>query len=241
VKERAKPVSTLFSLLLTILALHTSSKQAPTTNVPGPLEQKVESFELRDQTIGEALGHLNQSFDISISIEGVLPEEGAVTNPKLTASMRNVTVAEVLDRLCVLDPRYTWERDGSRANFFPKTSLSDPNYFFNRTLTDLNFHDVRQVGDAVIAIDHQSGDPSGGVIYMGMGQTQGFAKAWTASFRNLTVRQALNRIAQQLGPTYGWQIGGTTKAKLIVFHYKLEAKHVNVGDQYPYKEHRPPE
>jgi hypothetical protein len=227
-------VSALSSLLFVVL-FHMPLKQTPTTHVFDPFEQEVESFELRDQTIGEALGQLNQSFDISISIEGVLPEEGTVTNPKLTASMRSVTLAEVLDQLCVLDTRYRWARDGNGANFFPKTSLSDPNYFFSRTLTDLNFHDVRRVGDAVIAIDRQSGDPSGGVIYMGIGQTQGFAEAWTASFRNLTVRQALNRIAQQLGPTYGWQIGGTTKAKLIVFHYKLEAKHVNVGDQYPYR------
>lgn len=221
--------------LVAILALHTSSKQAPTTNVSDPLEQKIESFELRDETIGEALGHLNQSFDISISIEGVLPEEGTVTNPKLNASMRNVTVAEVLDRLCVLDPRYTWARDGNRINLFPRASSNNPNYFLNRKLADLQFQNVRQVGDAVITIDRQASDPNGGVIYMGIGQTQSFAESWTASFRNLTVRQALNRIAQQLGPTYGWQIGGTTKAKLIVFHYKLEAKHVNVGDQYPYR------
>jgi hypothetical protein len=224
----------MFQFLLFLLV---SAPFQQTSHTPkfDPLEQKVGSFELRDQTIGEALGQLNQSFDITISIEGVLPEEGTVTNPKLNASMRNVTLAEVLNQLCVLDTRYRWARDGNSANFFPKTSLSDPNYFFSRTLTDLHFHDVRQVGDAVIAIDRQSGDPSGGVIYMGIGQTQGFAEAWTASYSNITVRQALNRIAQQLGPTYGWQIGGTTKAKLIVFHYKLEAKHVNVGDQYPYK------
>ncbi len=200
------------------------------------LEQKVESFEIRDETIGEALGQLNQSFDISISIEGVLPDEGTVTNPKLNANVRNVTLAEVLDRLCVLDTRYRWARDGNSVNFFPKTSLSDSNYFFNRTLADLHFHDVRRVGDAVIAVDRQSSDPDGGVIYMGIGQKEGFAEPWTASFSKITVRQALNRIAQQLGPTYGWQIGGTTKARLIVFHYKLEAKHMNVGDQYPYKQ-----
>jgi hypothetical protein len=230
-------VSALFRLLLTILAFHMSFKQTPTAHVFDPLEQKVESFEIRDETIGEALGQVNQSFDISISIEGVLPDEGTVTNPKLSANMRNVTLAEVLDRLCVLDARYGWTRDGNNVNFFPKASLSDPNYFFNRTLADLHFHDLRRVGDAVIAVDRQASDPGGGVIYMGIGQKQGFAEAWTASFSSITVRQALNRIAQQLGPTYGWQIGGTTKAKLIVFHYKLEAKHVNVGDQYPYKEH----
>jgi hypothetical protein len=200
-----------------------------------PLEQKVGSFELRDQTLGDALGRLNQSFDISISIEGVLPEEGTVTNPKLTANIENRTLAEVLDWLCTLDTRYVWARDGNNVNFFPRASSNDPNYFFGRTLADLHFQNVRNVGDAVIAIDHQASDPSGGVIYMGIGQTQGFAEAWTASFSNITVRQALNRIARQLGPTYGWQIGGTTKARLIVFHYKLEGQHVKVGDQYPSK------
>lgn len=64
-------------------------------------------------------------------------------------------------------------------------------------------------------------DPNENLYFLGIGGTQGFAKPWTASFRNITVRQALNRIAEQLGATYGWQIGGTANQRMIMFHYKL--------------------
>jgi hypothetical protein len=228
-------MSIIFKLLVTILAFHVPSQQASTMSQFDPLEQKVGSFELNDETVGDALARLNQSFDISISIEGVLPEEGTVTNPELRAKIENRTLAEVLDRLCTLDPRYVWTRDGDSVNFIPRTRLNDPTYFFNRILPELQLEQVRRVDDAAIAVVHQLGDPDENLIFMGIGGTQSFAEPWTASFSSITVRRALNRIARQLGPTYGWQIGGTTKARLIAFHYKLGGQHVKVGDRYPYK------
>jgi hypothetical protein len=201
-----------------------------TTPLLDPLTQNVGSFVIKDETIGDALGRLNQLFDISISIEGVLPEEGTITNPKLSGTLENRTLAGVLDWLCDLDGRYTWARDDDNVNIFPRASLNDARYFFKQTIADLRFEHVRKVADAVLAVDRQSGDQQGGVIYMGFGQAQSFAQDWTASFEKLTVRQALNRIARRLGPTCGWQVGGTTKARLIVFHYKLEETHPHVGD-----------
>lgn len=215
-----------------VLALSFSFRQSASPALD-PLVQNVGSFTIRNETIGEALGQLNQSFDISISIEGVLPEEGTIANPKLTGAVENLSLAGVLDWLCTLDGRYTWARDGNNINVIPRARLNDPEYFFNRTLADLHFEHVRKVVDAVLLVDRQSGDAQGGVIYMGIGQTQSFPRDWTVSFDRITVRQALNQIARQLGPTYGWQVGGTTKARLIVFHYKLEEGHPKVGDEYP--------
>lgn len=144
----------------------------------------------------------------------------------------NLSLSEVLNRICALDGRYGWSRDGNSINLFPKASLNDQNYFFSRALRELSLRDIRKVADAVLAIDRESGDPSGGVIYMGIGPAQTFAEPWNAEFTDITVRQALNQVARHLGPTYGWQIGGTTKARLILFHYKLEAQQPKVGDQY---------
>jgi len=226
---------TMVGLVFAMIALHFRLQETTAAPAPDPLEQRISLLEFKNETLGEALGRVNQSFDISISIEGVLPEEGTITNPKFTATIENRTLAEVFDQLCALDTRYVWTRDGNNVNLFPRANLNDPTYFFNRVLPELRFHDLRKVGDAVVALDHQAGDPSGGVIFMGIGPKQGLASPWTQSFKNITVRQALNRIARQLGPTYGWQIGGTTKARLIVFHYKLEARHVELGDQYSYR------
>jgi hypothetical protein len=188
-----------------------------------PFDQKVTVVELRDETIFDAIGRLNQSYDVAISIEGILPDQGVVTNPKFRGEIENRTLGEALTWLCTLDGRYTWTRDGTMANLFPTKFRDDPHYFFNRSLPILKFQDARQSGEAAIDVVHQLGDPAEHLIFLGIGGTQAFPKPWTATFNDITVRQALNRIAQQLGPTCGWQIGGTTNARLIMFHYKLGA------------------
>lgn len=227
---------TVLSVMFTILTLHISFQETTSSSAPDPFEQKIDLLELKDETLGDALGRLNQMLDISMSVEGILPEEGTVPNAKFTASVENRTLAEVLNWLCALDSRYTWIRDGNSVNLFPRASSNDPSYFFNRVLPKLSFQHLRRADDAAVALVHQLGDPNENLIVLGTGVTEGFAEPWTASFNNITVRQALNRIAQQLGPTYGWQIGGTTKARLIVFHYKLGGQHVHLGDQYPRKQ-----
>jgi hypothetical protein len=224
----------IFKLLFSILAVCFPPQETPTLPGLDPLAQKVGVFVLKDETLGEALGRLNQSLDVSISIEGVLPDEGTISNPKLTSSIENANAIEVLNWLCALDPRYTWARDDNSVNLIPRNRLNDPKYFFNRVLPELRLEQVHRVDDAVFAIVHQLGDQNENLFFMGIGGTQSFAEPWTASFKDITVRQALNRIAHQIGPTYGWQIGGTTKGRLIIFHYKLGGRQVQVGDKYPH-------
>jgi hypothetical protein len=189
-----------------------------------PLDQMVGEVELKNESIFNEIMRLSQRFDVSISIEGVLPATGQVVNPKFTATAEDQTIATALDWLCALDTRYAWSRDGTMVNLFPKSSLNDQTYFFNRLLPDLHLQEVRESGIAAMEVVHQLGDPNEQLYFMGIGGTQNFAKPWTATFHDITVRQALNRIAQQLGPTYGWQIGGTANQRMIMFHYKLGAR-----------------
>jgi hypothetical protein len=186
-----------------------------------PFEQRVEVVALQDETIFDALAKLDQSHDLAISIEGILPVSGTISNPKFTATARRRSIADVLSWLCSLDPRYTWLRDGKTANIYPRKFQNDKNYFFNRLLPLLEFKDIRESSDAAIEVVHQLGDPEEHLFFMGIGGTQSFASPWTATFHDITVRQALNQIARQLGPTYGWQIGGHDGTRLILFHYKL--------------------
>lgn len=200
--------------------------------VGDPLEQKVEVVALRDETIFDALAKLDQSYNLAISIEGILPVSGVVTNPKFTAKIEHRTIADTLSWLCSLDSRYMWLRDGNAVNLYPRNFQNDKNYFFNRVLPVLEFKDIHESSDAAIEVVHQLGDPEEHLFFMGIGGTQNFATPWTATFHDITVRQALNRIAQRLGPTYGWQIGGHVGSRLILFHYKLGAsKDYNVVPQ----------
>src|SRR5271165_1894746 len=151
----------ILSLLATITISTLATPQTSSATRFDPLGQKIGSFVLTEETLGDALGKINRSFDVSISIEGVLSEAGTVKNPKFTATIENRTLAEVLDWLCALDTRYSWMRDGNNVNLFPRSSSNDSNYFFNRAVTNLRFENVRSVADAVIVIDRQSSDPDG--------------------------------------------------------------------------------
>src|SRR6266436_6423660 len=200
------------------------AQESTTPAKKDPFNQVVELVELKDETIFDEIARLNQAFDISISIEGILPAKGTVANPKFTARIEKQTITNVLSWLCALDTRYTWIRDGNMLNLFPRAFLNDKSYFFNRLLPEVRFQEIRASGDAAMEVVHQLGDPNENLYFMGIGGTQSFARPWTATFHDITVRQALNRIAQQLGPTYGWQIGGPTNQRMIMFHYKLGAR-----------------
>jgi hypothetical protein len=219
------------AILSVLLFLHpvrsTPGPRAQESTTPAkkdPFNQVVELVELKDETIFDEIARLNQAFDISISIEGILPANGTLPNPKFTARIEKQTISDLLTWLCALDTRYTWARDGNMANLFPRAFLNDKNYFFNRVLREVHFQEIRESGVAAMEVVHQLGDPNENLYFMGIGGTQGFAKPWTETFHDITVRQALNRIAQQLGPTYGWQIGGITNQRMIMFHYKLGAR-----------------
>jgi hypothetical protein len=202
-----------------------SLAQEPVTTAAkqDPFDQRIEMVELKNESIFEGIARLNQLSDIAISIEGILPAEGTTPNPKSLAKLEGRTVGETLSWFCRLDSGYTWSRDGNTANVFPSAYRDDKRYLFNRTLPELHFDEVRESDDAAIQVIHQLGAPTEDLYFLGIGGTPSFAKPWTAIFHDITVRQALNRIAQQLGPTYGWQIGGHAGSRLIMFHYKLGA------------------
>ncbi len=217
-------VSLLLFMLVAGPALSGLGQDSPSESTKDPLEQKLEAIELRGETIFDALARLDQAYDLAISIEGIIPASGVVTNPQFKAKTEDHTIAQALTWLCSLDSRYTWTRDGNMVNLFPRAFQNDPHYLFNRTLSVLEFNEVKESGHAAISVVQQLGDPAEHLYFMGIGGTESFAKPWTATFHDITVRQAMNRIARQLGPSYGWQLGGHTKSRLMMFHYKLGAR-----------------
>jgi hypothetical protein len=216
-------VNLLLVIVFGVVLTTAFAAQGPSSADNDPFDQKLASVELNDESIFDAIARLNQSSNIAISIEGIVPAQGTVQNPKFKARIDGPTLTEALSWFCKLDTRYSWSRDGNMANIFPSAVRDNPSYFFNRKLPELRFQDIRQSDDAAITIVHQLGDPSENLYFLGVGGTQSFSQPWTATFHDITVRQGLNRIAQQLGPTYGWQIGGHTGARLVMFHYKLGA------------------
>lgn len=187
-------------------------------------DQQVEHLELRDESIFTAISKLSQSVDVAFSIEGILLPKQEIQpppDPKFSATIQGKTLKEVLDWLCAMDPRYTWRRDGNTTNFFPSAKLDDKLYFLNRKIPLIMLHEAKDAGDAVFAALQQLPEPKAHLIFLQAGGSLRFAKLWTETMSDLTVRQAFNRIAQELGPTFGWQIGGTQSSPIIMFHYRL--------------------
>jgi hypothetical protein len=52
----------------------------------------------------------------------------------------------------------------------------------------------------------------------------GLAKPWTVTLKDVTVREVLDQIAQQFGPSYGWQFYGAQNFRMITFHESLEVR-----------------
>jgi hypothetical protein len=51
-----------------------------------------------------------------------------------------------------------------------------------------------------------------------------FLKPWTAEFTNITVRSALNRVAENLGVGHAWMVTGNDEVRIISFYELLLTK-----------------
>lgn len=202
-----------------------AQEQSEDSRLPSdPFGGKIASFELKEETIFDGLSKLSQSQDVAFSIENaILPRQAGrgLSNPKFTSHVEGKTLSEILDWLCELDSRFAWERDGNTANVFPRDKLGDGQYFMNRAVPELQIHEVREGDKIFFEALHKLSPPGPNVGVLQIAVSLKFDKPWTVSFTNLTVRRILNRIAQHIGPTYGWQLGGDIETPLVMFHQRL--------------------
>jgi len=104
----------------------------------------------------------------------------------------------------------------------PREKLNDPKYIFNRRLSKLTFADSASADDTLRTIFQPVSDDGESVIQLSaIGK---FPKPWSATFESITVRDALNRVAENLGPGHGWMATGNEKTRLISFYELLLTK-----------------
>jgi len=202
----------------------------PQGQTPAPedaFQRRVGSFALDGQTIVDTLAKLSQTTPVAYSVEFELGKTIAEAAPPVRSLVAKVdagTVAEVLDRLCELDATFAWKRVGNTANLFPRALGDDPNYLLNRRAAVLTFANVPDAEKAVFDAVAQLPGPKEQIAVLQTGVSLTFAKPWTATLRDVTIREAFDRIAQQFGPTYGWQFGGAADFRIITFHQRMAAK-----------------
>lgn len=183
------------------------------------LQQPIQELSLKNQYFMDGIVKLDTlASGLGFSLEYILPPPQAPlpTDPKFTDKITGVTLAEALDWLCRLDPRYTWSRDGTTINIFPRASLEGENYYFTRKLSHLVFRDERNAYDAIEKVLTPISSPKEAVIkYTGV---RDYQTPLSATFTNITVREALNRLIQHLSPTEGWMVTGNQEVMLFIIY-----------------------
>ncbi len=218
-----KPIA-VGALLVVALGHALGQGPAPPNDI---FQQRVAGVNLDDQSIVDGIAMLSGEAGLAVSVEYPLGATIAGPAPALktfVASVGSGTVAEILDRLCVIDPTFAWTRNGNMANVPPRDHANDPSYLPNRRIDELTFRKLRGADEAVVQIADWLPGPREQIAILGTGMSLSFAQPWSTTLRNVTVRDVLDEIARQLGPSYGWQFSGAQDFRIVVFHQGILPK-----------------
>ena len=204
---------------------NTASSQSQPQTSPEPLRQSVPSFELVHEDITNGIAKLNQmTTSVAFAIEFPLGRTISASSPSLPTVVATVgpgTLGDALDRLCDLDRTFSWQRIGNTIHLLPRALENDPAYLLNRKIEDLEIKNAPDAQNALFQTIALLEGAKEQIAVMQTGMSLGFASPWTASLKDLTVREALDKIAQQLGRNYGWQFGGAADFRVVTFHERI--------------------
>jgi hypothetical protein len=187
--------------------------------------QPVPSVKLSSLTVIDGVALLNQTTtDVAFAIEFPLGQTFSAPAPPLRTFDTTIaadTLTGSLNSLCNLDSTFSWQRIGHTVNVFPRALMKDSTYLLNKEIAVLELKGVTDAQEAVFAVADQAPGQKQQIALLQSGRSLRFAKPWTASFKNISVREAFDRIAEQVGPTSGWQFGGAEDFRVITFHDSL--------------------
>jgi hypothetical protein len=214
-------------LICALVLIPVAVAQEPASSVTDTFKQRVAAIQLTDQTIVDGVAILSHSAALGVSVEYQLGSTISAPAPPLkryTSTVGPGTVSELLDRLCELDQTFTWVRNRNMANILPRSLANDPSYFLNRRIAQLTLNNVRDAHEAVFKLAEQLPGPKEQIAIFQPGMSLNFAHPWTETVENVTVREMFDHIAEQFGPTYGWQFSGAQNFRTITFHEAILPK-----------------
>jgi hypothetical protein len=186
------------------------------------LDERVSTFEMRNGTLFGGVARLSaEPTQLSFAFEYILMSHlHDAPTPEVSFSIHldNTTIREVLTTLCRADSRYTWTRDGTTVNVYPKETVGDGSYLMNRRLPSLELKGVPAAQDAMFVAVAQLPPPFEQIAFAQAGGDTSFPTPWRATFKNLTLRQALNLIARNIAPRGGWVLSGSREFRTVGFH-----------------------
>lgn len=213
------------ALFLTLVQTRGVSVQQPSSQMEQQeklLDTKVPEFEMHKETLLDGLWKLARvPVAFGFGFESVLKRrlsDPDIPDPHFSLQLKNKTVREILETLCRADGRFTWSLDGETVNVFPRATINDASYLLNRKLQKFELTNATDVDDGLLAISHQLPPPIEQVAHVQVSGDDPYPpEPWTVTYRNLTVRQIVNRIAEHGGPCGTWTFGGSTDFRRFAF------------------------
>jgi len=198
----------LFSLTLLLILSALGGKAQSADLGEELLGARVPKFEIRNGALFDGVARLStESTQLSFAFEFVLtahPHDPPIPAGRFSVYLDDKAIREVLTTLCSTDGRYTWTRDGTTINVYPKETVGNGSYLMNRRLPKLELKGTPAAEIAMFAAVAQLPPPFEQIAFAQAGGDTSFPTPWTASFENLTLRQALNLIARNIAPRGGW-------------------------------------
>lgn len=204
--------ATLFALSLLPLASPAFSASPARQS---EIERGFAEFSLKNETFLDALWKISNSpHPIEIGFEKVLKEKLSdpdTPEPRFTIDLKNVSIREILNTLCTLDPRYTWWADSGLpdvVNIFPVSMAADSSYLLNRRPEKLELRKATEVEQSLFATANQLPAPFEQVAVAQIGGDPYPPEPWSFAATNVTVREVINTLALHSGGQALWIFSG---------------------------------
>lgn len=209
-----------FSVALTVAMLKgvAAARAEPYSN--SVLGDRVGLFDLIDAMVIDGLSQLSAEpiSGLHLGIEEILrarwsdPPNQSV---KFSIKLQNTTVRAILDALCERDTQYQWSADGATINVIPRDAVGDATFFLNKKIPQLQLSGVPDPEQALFSLASLLPHEQLGVA--SVGGDSSYARAWTTRFKDVTVRQFINRISEHIGPRGGWILSGSKDQRFFSF------------------------
>jgi len=202
------------------------TEQGKAQPITPPLDRKVERFDLKDGIFRDGIAELTSipRTDLHIGFEEIIrdkiQDDPSTKNPHFSIHLENQTLRTILNALCSSDARYTWSTDGLSINVYPRATVGNSSYFFNRKLESISLTDIPDPGQALTPLSRQLPDEQVG--YSQLGGDISYAKPWSVVLEHVTVRQFANRITEHIGARTSWVWQGGIDERMFTFRRNVD-------------------
>jgi hypothetical protein len=211
-------------LVVLIVCNYGQATSVGTEDLPSApaLSSRVAHFDLTDATLIDGLSKLSNEpiAGLHLGIEEIIQDkfpELTDRSVRFSLSLHDVTVRDIIDTLCKSDRRFTWSVDGPSVNVYPRETVGNSSYLLNRELDSIALKNIKGPSDALTTLMKLLPGEQLGYRGIGIGIDNDYPEPWNAVFKNLTVRQLMNRLSEHNGLRGGWIWSGSRGQRFFAY------------------------